>query len=424
LFGLLPVEAAALAGKILNVVLGAVAAGLATFHAARQRLLGERAPAWVPAAVVAAAAIAIPVLTVQAVLFAEPLFATLLALAFLAGDRTPQGPAGRWALPAGILVALALLCRSIGIAAAGGVVLYLAIARRSPRAAIVAAVPALAAGAGWAAWVVLHRDGIDPALVANYGSYTATLGEAGLAGVLARLRDLARPLAALTIGWVPGGAPRAIVGAAALLVGAIGLAVLARRSSAGFMLAAYVAILAAWPYPPDRFLWAILPWLALAWAAGAAALWDRRPTRAAAATVTAVLVVGYAQYQVRGLMGRWWEVAARDISSNFSELLPAVRELPREAIVATDDEALVWLYTGRRAVPFHLFAHRDGAVVSPDQASHRAYLERQGVTHVLLASPSGESAVVLRKLMQAYPAWLVPARRWEGGRWLFAVAER
>jgi hypothetical protein len=304
------------------------------------------------------------------------------------------------------------------------VVLFLVTVRRSSRAALVAGAPVLVAGAAWAIWVLLHRDGIDPALVANYGSYTATLGESGLAGVVPRVRDLSRPLAALTIGWLPPGAPRAIVGVAALIVGACGMVALGRRSSAGFTLAAYFVILAVWPYPPDRFLWAILPWLALAWGAGAMARWERRLARAPVGAIATALFIGYAQYQFRGMAGRWWEVTARDISANFTALLPAVRELPADAVVATDDEALVWLYTGRRAVPLHLFAHRDGAVVSPGAAVHRRYLERQGVTHVLLASPSGESAVGLGELIRAYPAWLVPARRWEGGRWLFAVTSR
>lgn len=422
LFGLLPVDGAALGGKIVNLLLGAAAAAIVTFHATRRRLLGEHAPAWVPALVVAAAATAIPVLTVQAVLFAEPLFGLLLALAVLAADGPSAATGPRRAVVAGVLAALVLLCRSIGLAGALGVVAFLAAVRRSPRAALAAAVPPLVAGAAWAAWVATHRHGIDPALASNYGSYTVTLGQAGLATVGAGLRDLGRPLAAITLGWLPGGVVRSVVGSAALAVGAYGVAVLARRSSAGLTVAAYGAIVALWPYPPDRFLWAILPWLALAWGAGAAALWAHRPTRVAVAALGAVLVIGYAQYQARGLAGRWWEVTARAISANFAELLPALRDLPADAVVATDDEALVWLYTGRRAVPLYLFAYRGATVESPDERAQRGYLARQGVTHVLLASATGESARALRALLRADPDWLVPVRRWDGGRWLFAVA--
>jgi hypothetical protein len=204
-------------------------------------------------------------------------------------------------------------------------------------------------------------------------------------------------------------------------VGAYGLILLAGRSSAGATLVAYLAILVVWPNPPDRFLWAVLAWIGLGWAAGAAALWRHRRLRVGAAVISAILCVGYATYQVRGFSGRWWQSVARSISDNFTELLPAVRDLPADAVVATDDEALVWLYTGRRAVPLHLFAYRGRETVVPDPAAHRAYLERQGVTHILLASASGESGAALRALMALYPDWLVPRQRWAGGRWLFAA---
>src|SRR5439155_1299628 len=46
LFAVLPVDAAALLGKILNLLLAAAGAGLIAWHAARTRLLGEEAPPW------------------------------------------------------------------------------------------------------------------------------------------------------------------------------------------------------------------------------------------------------------------------------------------------------------------------------------------------------------------------------------------
>jgi hypothetical protein len=421
LFRFLPVEAAGLGGQVLNLLLGATAAGLVTFHAMRHRLLGGHAPRWLPAAVVAASATAIPVLTVQTVLFAEPLFGCLLAACVLAADAIPPATrTRRAAVVAGGLATLALLTRTIGIAAVGGAVLWLWLVRGERRLAPWTAAPPLVAAGGWGAWVAVHRGGIDPALALNYGSYGEVLRQAGVSAPGGML-DLARPLAALTLQWLPGTTAVAIAGAAALAVGAYGLLLLARRSSAGLTLVAYLAILVVWPYPADRFLWAVLPWLGLAWAAGATALWQHRRLQVATALIAAVLGLGYAQYQARGFAGRWWQRAAGPISDNFAELLPAVGDLPTDAIVATDDEALVWLYTGRRAVPLYLYAYRGRETVVPDPAAHRAFLDRQGVTHVLLASASGESATSLRALVTAYPDWLVPVRRWDGGRWLFVV---
>src|SRR5256885_15043152 len=48
LFRVLPVAAAALAGKVLNVGLAAVGAGLIAWHATRRELLGPDAPRWLP----------------------------------------------------------------------------------------------------------------------------------------------------------------------------------------------------------------------------------------------------------------------------------------------------------------------------------------------------------------------------------------
>ncbi|HEY6853906.1 MAG TPA: hypothetical protein VI139_06645 [Gemmatimonadales bacterium] len=422
LFAVLPFDTAALAAKILNLLLAATGAGLIAWHAVRAELLGPAAPRWVAPAVVAAAALAMPSLATQAVLFAEPLFVVLLVLAIAWTDLPPANwSPGRTALMAGAAAALALLTRSIGVAAGAGIVLFLFAQRRAPRGVLIrAAAPVALATLGWAAWLARHGSGIDPALALNYGTYGDIVRQAGLSAFGVSAPDLPRPLAAITLGWIPSAPLFVILAAAALAILIYGLALLCRRSSAGFTLLGYLAILAVWPYPPDRFLWAVLPWLALAWTAGAVALWRGR-MRIAVAVVAACLGFGYCSYEVRGYSHRWWEGAARDISANFAELLPWVRTLPANAVIATDDEALVWLYTGRRTVPLYVYSYHGRNTVEPDPATHRAYLERQGVTHVLLASPSGESARELHALVVAYPRWLTATQRWPGGRWGFTV---
>jgi len=422
LFGLLPLDAAALAGKVLNLLLAATGAGLIAWHAVRVEVLGPAAPRWLAPTVVAAAALAIPSLAMQAVLFAEPLFVVLLVLAVAWADLPPAGwSPGRATLLAGAAAALALLTRSIGVAAGAGIVVFLFLVRgASFRLLVRAAVPVALAAVGWGAWLARHGAGLDPALALNYGSYGEVIRQTGLAAFGVSAPDLPRPLAAITLGWVPSLPLFLVIAGAALAILIYGLILLCRRSSGGFTLLGYLAILALWPYPPDRFLWAVLPWLALAWAAGAVALWRGR-MRIAVGVVAACLAVGYATYEVRGYAHRWWEGAARDISDNFTELLPWVRTLPANAVVATDDEALVWLYSGRRAVPLYLYAYHGRNTVEPDPATHRAYLERQGVTHVLLGSPSGDAARELHALLVAYPHWLSGVQRWPGGRWAFAV---
>jgi hypothetical protein len=166
----------------------------------------------------------------------------------------------------------------------------------------------------------------------------------------------------------------------------------------------------------------VLPWLALAWAAGLLELVRSRPRlRVPAALLGCLVVGGYLHYEVRGFSGRWWDAQARAISANFAELLPVVANLPANAVVATDDEALVWLYTRRQAVPLYLESFHGSEVVRPTPGEHRAYLERMGVTHILLASATSPSAIELRGLIGAYPQWLAGLYRWSDGRWLFVV---
>src|SRR5467141_365454 len=415
-FGLMSVGGAALAGKILNALLSAAAAGLIVWHATRTEILGLGVRRWVPAAVVFGAAVAIPVLATQSVLFAEPLFSLLLAVAVIATDREFSP----WI--AGAAGALALLTRSIGVAIVAGALCFL-LARRAQRRrlAIMLLVPLLAAVA-WGLWVTTHARFIDPALALGYGNYSAHLRQAGLSAVAVNVPDMSRPLEALVFGWIPVRWLYDIVATVALGVGLVGLVILSRRSAIGLALVFYFLILAIWPHPPDRFLWAVLPWLGLVWVAGMLEIWQRRPrARIAVGLLGALVAGGFLHYELRGFAGRWWEAQARAISANFAELLPVVGNLPSGAVVATDDEALVWLYTRRQAVPLYLESYRGRDLIRPTPTEHRAYLERMGVTHILLASASSPSAVQLRNLIGAYPAWLTGIYRWSDGRWLFAV---
>ncbi|HWC75256.1 MAG TPA: hypothetical protein VG454_15075, partial [Gemmatimonadales bacterium] len=335
-FGVLSVNSAAIAAKILNALLGATAAGLIAWHATKTEMLGPAAPRWLAPAIAGGAAIAIPVLATQTVLFAEPLFAVLLAVVIVFADRGDRP----WVV--GIAAALALVTRSIGIAGAAGVVAFL-ITRRASRPVFVAVlVPVIFAGVAWAIWVETHQHAIDAELALGYGNYSAHLSQAGLSAIAVNVPDLSRPLEAITLGWIPVRWLYEIVATIALGVGLYGLALLTRRSAIGFSLVFYLLILAVWPHPPDRFLWAVLPWLGLAWAAGGLELWRRWPrVRVPLALLVTLIAGGYVYYEARGFAGRWWDAQARNISANFAELVPIVKNLPDTAIVATDDEALV-----------------------------------------------------------------------------------
>jgi hypothetical protein len=422
LFGLLPVGTAAFAAKLLNLVLAALSAGLVAWYATRVNLLGDRAPRWLAAALVAASALTMPVLAFQTVLFAEPLFDVLLSAAVLfAGAPLPRWFSSSTPSLAGCAAALALLTLSIGVAAGAGIVVYLAVVRRAAWVDVLAAGAAVAAAAvGWGVWVLRHSAGIDPALAMNYGSYVNPVLQAGLGGFVASARSLPRPLADLVFGGLPTPLYY-LLGAVALPIGLYGLARVVPRSPIGLILICYFAILSLWPFPPDRFLWAVLPWLVLVWVAGALPLLERRAFRLPVLALVTTMVVWYGWHEVRGFAGRWWGLAASATSDSFRDLLPWVSTLPPGTVLATDGEALIWLYTGKPAVPFYLYGYRGATEIQPTPADHRAYLERQGATCILVVGLGGGSGKELDALLGAYPGWLTMIHRWPGGRSAFTV---
>src|SRR5207245_5900341 len=141
---------------------------------------------------------------------------------------------------------------------------------------------------GWRLCRASGRGEFPPAMAMNYGSYFETVRAAGLGVFWPSLRDLPRPLGNLTLNWLPAPFFFYAFGAAALGVGAYGIAYLLRRTAIAWMLVPYLAILAVWPFPGDRFIWSILAWLALVWTAGALALLRRcRPLLLPTAVVVA-----------------------------------------------------------------------------------------------------------------------------------------
>ena len=255
----------------------------------------------------------------------------------------------------------------------------------------------------------------------GYGTYVEMARQAGLGVFWPATRDLFRPLGDLTLGLIALPAIYYLFAAAAVVVGGYGGYLLSRRSSVGWTLVFYFLTLLVWPFPSDRFLWGVLPWLALAWAAGAAALWRHGRLRLPLLVLATVMGIGYGEIEVRGFAGRWWGSTAHRISANFAELLPWLATLPPQTILAIDDEALVWLYTGRTSAPLYVYGYHGRTETRPTPAEHRAYLERQGVTHVVLTGFGSGSDVELRALLGAYPRWLTAVHAWPGGRAAFQV---
>jgi hypothetical protein len=316
------------------------------------------------------------------------------------------------------------------VAVIGGVVVSLFLARR-PRAALIAAGVAALLLAPWILFVARHHGDADPILASGYGTYADLLAQAGWWLSPASFVDLLNPLGALALapfhGWL-----RFYLGVPALLLLLAGFAPVVRAWSAlGWSLLGYLVIVIAWPYGPDRFLWAVWPLLALAFSAGAERVWLRlgparpllaRVGRACVAIVVAAVVVGFAFYQVRGYARGDATAAERGISATVSEILPWIREAtPRDAVVAGEDEALLWLYTGRRAVPNYVWRYRGRGEASLGPDSLFAWFTRAGVTHVMLTGPRSDAAPTLSQLLALKPGYLRVVHVWPGSVLAFAV---
>jgi len=425
LWPVFPANALLLRGA--NVVLLGAAAALAAAYLGPRLGLGR----WGTAVLLTAACTAVPLLAVATVLFSEPLFLVLLLGACWAADAVRA--AGRHralalAFGAGALAGTAALTRSIGVAVAVGVVGSFLLSRRWVHAAL-AALPVALMLVPWQLWVRAHHGTVDPLIAANYGTYADFVGQGGVQFSLASLAELAQPLAAITM--PPVGALREVLALPALVVLVFGVGVLVRRvPPLGLAVAVYLGTVALWPYGPSRFLWALLPLLAPAFAAGARSLWRlsagprvRRWARAAAVAGTVPVVVGYGWYQARELPRGAATATQRGISATLAPVIPWIRSATDStAVIASEDEALIWLYGGRRTVPNYLWRVRGRASEDLGPDSLRVWLERNGVTYLVLSGRGSDAAPGVDALLSRYPGSLRVVRVWPEGPMAFVLA--
>jgi hypothetical protein len=141
-------------------------------------------------------------------------------------------------------------------------------------------------------------------------------------------------------------------------------------------LALYAAIVLAWPYAPERFLWAVWPIAGLLLASGAVECWRLgaeahsgqgvRASTALACAVGMFSIGGHAVYSFRGVQRHWWDAPA---ARNARSLAPVAEWISTHTeptdIVACDGEPFVNLYTGRRVVPVHILSPDDYLAGTP-----------------------------------------------------------
>jgi len=166
----------------------------------------------------------------------------------------------------------------------------------------------------------------------------------------------------------------------------------------------YLVLVLAWPYAPDRFVWGVWPLIGIVFACGVFAIFEvsrdtaqPRGARVAAATLLVVATgaaVGLGSYSARGVGRGWVDIAQR---RNAERLAPTVAwvlaNTPANAVVATDGEPLVYLYTGRRVVPVHILSpveYVSRPRLDEVEADLMALITAGQATHLVLSGGSPE----------------------------------
>jgi hypothetical protein len=346
--------------------------GLAAFGAfifARRRL---ELSALGAGAVAIAGTVSVPALIFGVFALSEPMF--LAALLLLLPYAEQQADEGTWreALFVGLAGGALAMVRSTGMFVVPAFALVLLLRRRFGAALCAAAGCALFI-VPWKLWVSAHGSEIPPVLLGKYGPYDAwltnALREHGLPFVWDVVARNARALYGMLWVMFTGGeaspkilhVPAVVVAASALALGAWRLG--RRAPVTAWFLAAYVALVMIWPFEPTRFVWALLPIFGAMLALGIGFIVDRSPAaglarimRGVALAACALLVAGFGAYNVRGVRQGFRDSVPRVTAARATPVVEWVRATTRPTdIIAVEDDALVYLYTGRRAIPVGTF---------------------------------------------------------------------
>ncbi|HEY6967235.1 MAG TPA: hypothetical protein VI229_07185 [Burkholderiales bacterium] len=314
-------------------------------------------------------------------ILSETLFCLLLVSTFLVLEQEKNAS---WKL--GVLMAAMALTRTAALPMIVTYGLWAAVkgdgARGDLRARLRAAAPALAALAAYGLWVLVQpsqTEGDYAGILRDKGQGLfggpAGFGTALAASLLRQANAIAEGWAgSLLVYWIEGRPLRFALASAVGLLAVAGVALRMRRGKAdGWMAAAYLATLLAWPFyeQMERFLFPLLPVLLLyAFLAAGAALRAASGKPALAHTVLAALLLTLVLpamaffYQRAHAEGRvveindWYRtpdpVRARlraEVHLRLMDDMNAIRELtPPEARVMWVAPAYVALLAGRRGL--------------------------------------------------------------------------
>jgi hypothetical protein len=156
----------------------------------------------------------------------------------------------------------------------------------------------------------------------------------------------------------------------------------------------YAAVVLAWPFEPTRFVLVWWPVLAALFVAGVRVVWRWRPSalpvrglRIALGAAMLLVVGGYGAYNLRGVRQKWWVNIQSDAGTRAKPIAEWVaRSTTPNDVLITDHDLIVYLYTGRRAVPTATFT---------------------ALGHITPLTPQQDAAVLRSMLSTMKPRWYI-----------------
>jgi hypothetical protein len=395
--------------KFVNAMfLAGVAVG--TYRFARSRLDLGVGGAFIAAAV---GTISVVVLLITGVVLSEPLYMLLALPALLVAERATEDGGVRSAAIAGALIGVLALVRTVGVFLLPAALLVL-LAKRQWRSAVVLALTACVFIVPWQLWISAYQHETPALLVGKYGAYGPWLAEGYHAGGTSFARAVLEKNADELFGFlgyitlpVSSVWPRIVSLGAVLAVLVVGAWSAWRRIPVTLLfILGYGAVILAWPFEPTRFVLVWWPVLAALFVAGVRSVWRWRPTsralvalRAASLAAAALVAAGYSAYNLRGVRERWWVNIQSDAGTRAKPIAEWVARATRpDEVVISDHDLIVYLYTGRRAVPtatFTALGRITPLTAAQDAAILRAMLAELKPRWYIAASEQGIASAKL-----------------------------
>jgi hypothetical protein len=319
-----------------------------------------------------AGTVSIPALIFGVFVLSEPMFMALVMLVLIYAERVADRADWQNALIVGLAGGALAMVRTTGMFVIPAFVLVLLLRRRYVPAACAALACAVFI-VPWHIWVAAHGSEVPPVLMGKYGPYDAWMSNAvrehGLTFVWKVILVNVRALYGMVWVMFTGSEtspsllrPPAAFAATAVI--GIGAWRLARRAPVTiWFLAAYMALVIVWPFEPTRFVWALLPLFCAMFALGIGFVFELRPSttvlrvmRNATLAASAALVAGFGWYNVNGVRQNWRDSVPRATAGRATPVVEWIRRSTRPTdIIAMEDDPLVYLYTGRQAIPVGTF---------------------------------------------------------------------